>query len=113
MMIKAPVVLGRNSREGKGHRLLVGVRKGFTEEVVFVLSLLCGQGVEVEVELGSWVEPSGMVQGKMVWELTDVFRYHVSTDLEREEVNGIRNRTIQIDKGGGTLIEQIRVSDIL
>ena len=31
-------------------------------------------------------------------ELTDVFRYHVSTDLEREEVNGIRNRTIQIDK---------------
>lgn len=27
-----------------------------------------------------------------------MFRYHVSTDLEREEVNGIRNRTIQIDK---------------
>lgn len=34
-------MLGRNI-ERKDIRLLVGVRKGFTEEVVFVLSLLCG-----------------------------------------------------------------------
>ena len=36
-----------------------------------MLSLLCGQGVRIEVggESGgrSWVGPSGMVQGKMVW----------------------------------------------
>ena len=46
----------------------------------------------------SGVEPSGMVRARWFGELTDVFRYHVSTDLEREEVNGIRSKTIQIDK---------------
>lgn len=44
----------------------------------------------------SWVEPSGMVQGKMVWGTHRCV--WVSTDLEREEVNGIRRKTIQIDE---------------